>query len=64
MRKSPVDVRQEAAIRLDAELRSNGPQRQTDFHLPHSTADWGTSSADSCSAVPPTQQRRRDGEDA
>jgi hypothetical protein len=53
-----------AASRLDAELMSKGPQRQTGSHSPSETADWGRSSADCCSAVPPTQQRRRDGEAA
>jgi transposase len=33
-------------------------KRQSNSHSPRQTADWGRSSADRCSAVPPTTRRR------
>jgi hypothetical protein len=54
MSKSPRWTHAKSGHRLDAELMSKGPQRQMDSHSARETADWGRSSADCCSAVPPT----------
>jgi hypothetical protein len=60
----PVDTGQERPFGSTPSSRRIGPQRQSDSHSPRQTAEWGRSSADSCSAVPPTQQRRRVGKAA
>jgi hypothetical protein len=53
-----------AAIRLDAELMSNRSSAPIGLSLAALDRRLGKSSADCCSAVPPTQQRRRDGKAA
>ncbi len=51
MSKLPGGHMPRAASRLDAELMSKGPQRQSDSHSPRLTADCGRLSADSSSTV-------------